>query len=54
MRSIALQVADLLGATPGVRNVNFDWVEPARVMRIRIDQDQARQLGLSSEDVAVR
>jgi len=36
-----------------VRNVNFDWVEPARVMRIQIDQDQARQLGLSSQDVAL-
>ena len=35
VRSIALQVADLLGATAGVRNVNFDWVEPARVMRIQ-------------------
>ncbi len=53
VRSISLQVADLLGATAGVRNVNFDWVEPARVMRIRIDQDQARQLGLSSQDVAL-
>ena len=53
MRAIALQVAELLGATAGVRNVNFDWVEPARVMRIRIDQDQARQLGLSSQDVAL-
>ena len=53
MRSIALQAADLLGETAGVRNVNFDWVEPARVMRVRIDQDQARQLGLSSQDVAL-
>jgi multidrug efflux pump len=53
VRSIALQVADLLGETAGVRNVNFDWIEPARVMRIRIDQDQARQLGLSSQDVAL-
>ncbi len=53
-RAIALQVADVLGAAEGVRNVNFDWVEPARVMRIRIDQDQARQLGLSSQDVATR
>ncbi|MBV9251406.1 MAG: efflux RND transporter permease subunit [Acetobacteraceae bacterium] len=53
VRAIALQVADLMGATTGVRNVNFDWVEPARVMRIRIDQDQARQLGLSSQDVAL-
>jgi multidrug efflux pump subunit AcrB len=53
IRAIALRLADLLGATPGVRNVNFDWVEPARIMRIRIDQDQARQLGLSSQDVAL-
>jgi multidrug efflux pump subunit AcrB len=52
VRSVALRVADLVGATPGARNVNFDWIEPARVMRIRIDQDQARELGLSSEDVA--
>jgi multidrug efflux pump subunit AcrB len=52
VRSIALQVADLLGKSDGTRNVNFDWVEPARVMRIRIDQDQARQLGLSSAAIA--
>ena len=52
VRSIALQVADLLGTTTGVRNVNFDWIEPARVMRIRVDQDQVRQLGLSSAAVA--
>jgi multidrug efflux pump subunit AcrB len=53
VRTIAMQVADLLGGTEGVRNVNFDWIEPARVMRIRVDQDQARQLGLSSQDVAL-
>ncbi|MEP9387712.1 efflux RND transporter permease subunit [Mesorhizobium sp. KR9-304] len=52
VRSIALQVADLVGGAATVRNVNFDWVEPARVMRIRVDQDQARQLGLSSASVA--
>jgi multidrug efflux pump len=52
VRSIALQVADLVGGAATVRNVNFDWVEPARVMRIRIDQDQVRQLGLSSASVA--
>ena len=52
VRAIGLQAADLLGATAGVRNVNFDWVDPARVIRIRVDQDQARQLGLSSQDVA--
>ena len=52
VRSIALQLADVVGKTAGVRNVNFDWVEPSRVMRIRVDQDQAKQLGLSSAVVA--
>lgn len=52
VRSIALQVADLMGSAASVRNVNFDWVEPARAMRIRVDQEQARQLGLSSAAVA--
>ena len=52
VHAIAMQVADRLGASPLARFVNFDWVEPARSMRINIDQEQARQLGLSSQDVA--
>ncbi|MGO9483909.1 MAG: efflux RND transporter permease subunit [Rhodomicrobium sp.] len=53
VHEIAMRVAQSLGATAGIRKVNFDWVEPARVMRVRIDQDQARQLGLSSADIAL-
>src|SRR5262249_44414811 len=49
----ALQVAQLLEGVTGIRHINFDWAEPARVMRVRIDQDQARQLGLSSQDVSL-
>jgi multidrug efflux pump len=52
VHAIALQVADRLGTVAGIRYINFDWAEPARVMRVRIDQDQARELGLSSEIVA--
>ena len=37
---------------PTRERTNFDWVEPTREVRIRIDQDQARLLGLSSEAVA--
>ena len=48
-----MQVAERIGANPPARYVNFDWVEPARSMRINIDQEQARQLGLSSQDVAL-
>jgi len=53
LHAIAMQVADRIGANPQARYVNFDWIEPARSMRIRIDQDQARQLGLSSQDVSL-
>jgi multidrug efflux pump subunit AcrB len=47
-----MQLADRVAAHPGTRRVNFDWMEPERELRIRIDQDQARQLGLSSQAVS--
>lgn len=52
VRDIALQLAATVSANPNVENVNFDWLEPARQLRIRVDQDEARQLGLSSQSVA--
>src|SRR5499427_2379994 len=52
VRDIALQLAQIVAAAPGARHVNFDWMEPARMVRIRIDQDQARLLGLNSEAIA--
>ena len=38
-----------IAANPSTERVNFDWIEPARQLRIRIDQDEARLLGLSSQ-----
>ena len=52
VRSIALRLAEVLGANPRVKEVNFDWIEPARKVRISIDQDQARLVGLSSQTLA--
>src|SRR6516225_4097803 len=52
VRDIALQLAQIVATDPGARYVNFDWMEPARMVRIRIDQDQARLLGLSSQAIA--
>jgi multidrug efflux pump subunit AcrB len=52
VRGIALRLAEVMGANPTVRHINFDWMEPARKVRIRIDQDQARLLGLSSGALA--
>ena len=44
--------AEHRGSAPGAENVNYNWMEPARTIRIRVDQDQARLLGLSSQDLA--
>jgi multidrug efflux pump subunit AcrB len=52
VRAIALAVAQVVAGSPGTEKVNFDWVEPAREVRIRIDQDQVRLLGLSSDAVS--
>ena len=41
-----------MGADANVRLINFDWIEPSRKVRIQIDQDQARLLGLSSQALA--
>jgi multidrug efflux pump len=49
VRAIALQLGQLLGSNNHLRRVNFDWIEPARKVRVAIDQDQARLLGLSSQ-----
>ena len=52
VRAIAFRVADIIGTEPRARNINYNWMEPARTMRIRVDQDQARLLGLSSQALA--
>jgi multidrug efflux pump subunit AcrB len=52
VREIALELAGVMANNSGIRKINFDWMEPARMVRIRVDQDQARLLGLSSQAVA--
>jgi multidrug efflux pump subunit AcrB len=52
VRDIAMQLAGVMAGNSGVRKVNFDWMEPARMVRIRVDQDRARLVGLSSQAVA--
>jgi len=52
VRALAEQVADKVRANPHVANVNLDWSEPSKVVRLRIDQDRARALGVSSQHVA--
>jgi multidrug efflux pump subunit AcrB len=52
VREIALKLAQIIATNPQAEQVNFDWIGPARQLRIRVDQDEARLLGLSSQAVA--
>ena len=52
IREIAFKLAQVLSADPLTEKVNFDWIEPVREVRITINQDEARLLGLSSGALA--
>lgn len=52
VRTIAMKLAQVIAANPMADQVNFDWIEPARELRLRVDQDEARRLGLSSQALA--
>ena len=52
VRRIAEQVAERIRAHKDSRLVNFDWNELSKSVRIQIDQDKARLLGITSEQIA--
>ncbi len=52
VRAWADQAKELLRANPNMRGVNDNWNEPVKVLRLDIDQDKARALGVTSQGVA--
>ncbi|MDB0100054.1 multidrug transporter AcrB [Acinetobacter nosocomialis] len=52
VRKEAQQVAKVIGENPNTTNVHLDWGEPSKIIAIQIDQDRARQMGVSSVDLA--
>ncbi|HTT02672.1 MAG TPA: efflux RND transporter permease subunit [Steroidobacteraceae bacterium] len=52
VRDIAYRVASVIASDPRTQSINFDWIEPMRALRIRVNQDEARRLGISSEALA--
>jgi multidrug efflux pump subunit AcrB len=52
LRTQAQKLAAVMGSDPRVEAPTFDWGEPARAVRVNVLQDKARQLGISSADVA--
>jgi multidrug efflux pump len=52
VRRLAQELAQVVGTDTRARHVHFDWMEPARQLRVKINQDEARQLGISSTALA--
>jgi len=52
VRELADKLAGIMGVSPDLQKVSFNWMDPIRKLQIHINQDEARQLGLSSAAVA--
>jgi len=52
LRGLADEVKAAMMASPLTRGVNDNWNEAVKVMRLEVDQDKARALGVSSQSIA--
>jgi multidrug efflux pump len=52
VRALAREVADKVRENPHVVNVHLDWEEPSKVIRLLVDQDRARALGVNTADLS--
>jgi multidrug efflux pump subunit AcrB len=51
VRRLAAEVGNVMRDAPQVSNVHDDWLEPVPSLKLEIDQDRARALGVSSQTV---
>ena len=51
-RELSHEFAQVIGRNPDVQNINYDWNEFSKTIRVDVDQDRARQLGISSQQLA--
>jgi multidrug efflux pump subunit AcrB len=51
VRRIADEIAGVMRATPDIGNVHDDWLEPVPSLKLEIDQDRSRALGVTSQAV---
>ena len=52
LRAISEQVAALMRGNSHLQNINFDWNEKIKSVRVEVNQARARQLGTSSQEIA--
>jgi multidrug efflux pump len=51
VRRLASEVAGVMRATPELGSVHDDWLEPVPSLKLEIDQDRSRALGVTSQAV---
>jgi multidrug efflux pump subunit AcrB len=52
VRELSHRFGAIVNRHPLIANMTYDWNEPSRVVKVDVLQDKARQLGVSSEDIA--
>jgi len=52
VRRQALAFGQLIGRNDRLGDIVYDWNEPARVVKVDVLQDKARQLGVTSQDIS--
>ena len=52
VRRYAAEVAEVMRTNPHLSDVQLDWDEQSKVLRVEVDQHKARLVGLSTQDVA--
>jgi multidrug efflux pump len=52
LKAIAERVAERVRANPSTVDVNLDWGDKVLALRVDVDQDKARSLGISSSSVS--
>ncbi|HEX7813089.1 MAG TPA: efflux RND transporter permease subunit [Burkholderiales bacterium] len=53
VRRIALEAADIMRSNPNTQNVHLDWNEQVKHVRLEIDQNKARVIGVSSQGLSL-
>ena len=53
VRLIAREVQQVVASSSQVRDVQLDWNDPVRTLKVDVDQDKARALGLTPAEISV-
>ncbi|MBR1805864.1 MAG: efflux RND transporter permease subunit, partial [Selenomonadaceae bacterium] len=51
VHALAEKVADRISADPNVTDINLDWNEKSKIVRVELDQDKLRALGVTPQAV---